>query len=58
MPAGEKNGKHKLTWAQVDYIRQRYFQGGISMRALGREFNVSHDTISNIIHERIWIKRP
>lgn len=42
----------KLTDEQVVAIRQRYMLGGRanSMRALSREYNVHHQTISDIIH--------
>ena len=51
---GEKNGNHKFTVEQVRYIRQRYAQGGISVRELGREVGMSKAQVSKIINRNCW----
>lgn len=42
-PRGERSGTHKLTESDVREIRRRY--GNASLRALAREFGVSHTAI-------------
>lgn len=44
----------KLTADDARAIRKRFAAGGISMRALGRDFDVSHDAISDIVNGRTW----
>lgn len=53
---GEKHGMHKLTQAQVDYIRgmHRPFDDEYGSVALGRRFGVSDQTITDIVHYRTW----
>ena len=54
VPRGEANGLSKLTEKQVVQIRRKHAKGGVSMRALGREYGVAHDTIRKIIHNQAW----
>lgn len=51
---GEKHPRHKLTNEQVLYIRQRYAEGGITMRELGRQFGVAHVQIVHIVNGKTW----
>ena len=51
---GEGNGRAKLTDDAVLYIRRRYAEGGISMRALAREYDVSSVLISLVVRRKIW----
>lgn len=44
----------KLTETQVHEIRRRYAYKKVSMRLLAREYNVSVQTICNIIRKRSW----
>lgn len=50
---GERNGRAKLTRAQVESIRRRA-AAGESRYLLGQEFCVRRDTISEIIFGRRW----
>lgn len=52
--SGERNGSStKLTTEQVLEIR-RLAKLGFGATALGRQFGVSHATISEITHHKIW----
>ena len=51
---GERNPMAKLTYEKVDQIRAKYKAGGISIRRLAREYKVCWQTISMIIHLKIW----
>jgi hypothetical protein len=51
---GERNGRAKLTRAQVDEIRQRYNIGDVSYSMLAAEYGVSSGLISHIIAKRQW----
>jgi HNH endonuclease len=51
---GEQHSSAKLTWILVREIRQRFSQGGISHRSLGREYNVSYKTIGRIVKNEGW----
>lgn len=53
---GERSGTAKLTWAHVDEIRQRYAQGGISMKRLGDAYGVGAPTIYRIVRGHRWRK--
>lgn len=53
---GEKNGKAKLTERQVKSIRKRYRQGGITQKALARDYGVSETTIFYVCSGERWIK--
>lgn len=53
------NGIHhsvKLNLKQVEEIRERYKKGGISQRALGKEYGVGQDTISRVVSGKTWSK--
>lgn len=53
---GSKNGRHKLTESDVDYIRKNYVKGSKEHGcfALAKRFNVAHQTISAVITEQNW----
>ena len=55
---GELSGKSKLTWKEVDYIRNNYkpFNREFSIRALAQKFNVNKNTIEYILNNKTWIK--
>jgi ribosome-binding protein aMBF1 (putative translation factor) len=53
-PKGESHAEHKLTYAKVEYIRERYMAGGITHKALAAEMNVSKSTITAILNRRAW----
>lgn len=54
---GERCGKAKLTWAQVQEIRRRYRRRSMVCggAALAREFGVSEFAIQSVVHHRTWI---
>jgi len=51
---GEENGASKLTQEQVDEMRRRYAEGGISQKALGAELGITQQTVSKIIRGERW----
>lgn len=53
---GENNPNAKLTKEQVEYIRQRYAQGGILQRELGVQFGITQVQVSTIILRKAWDK--
>jgi aspartate oxidase len=44
----------KLTKQQVQEIRTRYAQGGISMQALGAQYDVTASNVCSIVHKYTW----
>ncbi len=54
--SGENNGQHKLNVEQIEYIRLRYSQGGITMRQLGKITGVSGTRICSIVNNKAWTK--
>lgn len=56
MPHGEGNVHAKLTWQQVQEIRERYrrWSRQFSARALGRQYGVTHTNILSIVKEESW----
>ncbi|GAH06928.1 unnamed protein product, partial [marine sediment metagenome] len=44
----------KLTWIEVEEIRNKYVPCKYSLRKLGKEYNVSTASIFNIIKEITW----
>lgn len=57
-PKGEKHSQHKLTQAQVDYIRSVHtpYDKKFGSKPLAAKFNVSAQTITNIVHNWNWIE--
>jgi hypothetical protein len=51
---GEKCGTARLTAAQVSEIRHRYASGGLSHRALAREYGVHYRQIGRIVRGLSW----
>lgn len=51
---GERNGRAKLTVAQVEEIRQRYAAGGIYQYQLAAEYGVTQGLITKIICKKNW----
>jgi HNH endonuclease len=51
---GAQHGRAKLTEADVLTIRARYAAGGISHRALARQYGVGGTTIMHILHRENW----
>ena len=52
--SGENNGRAKLTWNDVNTIRELYATGEFFQRELGERYGVKQRTISNIITEQNW----
>jgi hypothetical protein len=55
---GEHNGMAKLTWEQVDYIRNKKKEGGRywGRNEIAKQFNVTTGTIKDIVNNKIWKK--
>jgi hypothetical protein len=51
---GEDSPHHVLTYEIAERIRSRFAGGGVSGRALAREFGVSHFTIQAVVTGRRW----
>lgn len=51
---GEDNGNAELTESDVREIRRLSAAGGISQRALARQFGVSQGTINQIVTRKTW----
>ena len=51
---GERSGTAKLKKSQVDEIRKRYSEGGISQRILGLEYGLTRSGIQGIVNNRSW----
>ena len=52
--SGELNGNSKLTWNQVEEIRERYATGKIYQRQLAVEFNINQSLVSSIVRGKTW----
>jgi len=52
-PAGDKSGRSKVTWEQVNEIRQRAANGEHAI-ALADEFKMSRRNIDDIVKRRTW----
>lgn len=53
---GERNGKAKLTRADVLAIRRTCRRGGICQKTVARQFGVSEATVSYVVHGGRWGK--
>ena len=51
---GVENGNSKLTDDDVQDIRARYAEGGVSLRALAKEYGVNFTHVSRIVNRKIW----
>jgi hypothetical protein len=54
MHYGEANGIVKLTWKEVQAIREEYAQGDTSLRKLARKYKVSYSAIRLVVREETW----
>ena len=54
---GEDHPMHKLTWDDVNYIRNNYVKGSIytGQCALARMFNITQANVYDIVHYKSWI---
>lgn len=53
---GARHPGSKLTWKEVDEIRTRYAEGGISQAQLAREYKTSSGNIGRIVRREIWVR--
>lgn len=51
---GEKNGRHKLSWSQVEEIRKLFKKGNYTKRFLGKMFYISDVKIGQITKNKAW----
>ena len=56
---GDRNPSAKLTWDQVEMIRNEYVKGSkeYSTKALGRKYGVTDVMIGKIIRNECWVRR-
>lgn len=52
---GEEAYQHKLTWKDVECIRERYAEGTTSTYELAKEFNVTPSCIGLIVRNKRWV---
>ena len=52
--SGEENGRAKLTWDEVNKIRELFEKEQYGKRQLARQFDVSDRTIARILRNEIW----
>lgn len=55
---GEAHPSAKLTVVQVQTIRARYAAGGVTRRALAREYGVSFQALSALVQRQTWKDVP
>lgn len=55
-PRGELQGRHKLTWKQVELIRTRYASGGVTQQQLADEIGTTQGNIGRIVRGEMWKK--
>jgi hypothetical protein len=53
--SGERHGRAKLTWEEVQAIRAMHSQGFLQ-RAMADRFGVTRSVVSRIVTRRIWTK--
>ena len=53
---GEKSSNAKLTNAQAERIRERYYAGGVTQLELAIEYGVSHQTVSCIVRHKKYFR--
>lgn len=51
---GERNNSAVLSTEDIEYIRLRYNSGSLYQRELAKEYNVTQQTISDIIRGHSW----
>lgn len=54
--SGENNHASKLTWSDIEYIRNNYIRGSheYGSYAMARRFNVSHPVILSVLKNETW----
>lgn len=50
----KREGRTKLTEADVRHIRQLYFQAELSLRVIAEKFDVTKTQIHNIVRGKQW----
>ena len=54
--SGEDHPMSKLTWDEVDEMRELYSSGSYTQVALADKFGVTHTSVCDIVHWQIWRK--
>lgn len=57
-PVGERNPKARLCYASVVAIRAEFAGGGVSQTELGRRYDVTQQSINDILARRSWKHVP
>ena len=52
--SGDKNSQAKLTWSQVNEIREFYDKTDVTKASLARKYNVTNRTIFLIVNNLSW----
>ena len=53
--SGEGNARAKLTWEIVNLIRKEYADDILTQKELGIKYNISRESVTNIINNKRWI---
>lgn len=51
---GEASTCTKLTWEQVNNMRKRYAEGGITQVALASRYNITASSVGAIVRREVW----
>jgi group I intron endonuclease len=54
--SGDKNGRAKLTWEEVEQIRKSYFEDKLTLKMLAEKYSRGISTIFHIIKNETWRK--
>lgn len=57
-PKGESHGNAKVTWTDVETIRQQYASGGVTQREIAEARGLSQVGVSLIVNYRTWVPQP
>ena len=52
----ERNGNAKLSWKEVDAIREERSTKSTPFQKIADKFGVSKKTVMNIVHNKTWVK--
>ena len=55
-PKGESHGNAKITWADVEMIRQQYASGGVTQRSIAEARGLTQTCVSLIVNYRTWVR--
>jgi hypothetical protein len=54
---GDRNGRSKLSWSDVNKVRNEYSGKYGEVALLSRKYNVSHSQMWEILHNKSWVEQ-